>query len=536
MKYLLKIINILFFIQLLTACQSTDTSNNLNNKKKFFRYNQSSGITSLDPAFAKDQATIWATTQLFDGLVQLDENLNVKPAIAKSWTISDDGLTYTFTLIENVQFHNHEQFKNGKGRPVTAADFVYSFSRILDDAVASPGRWIFSDRLDETEPFKAINPNTFQLKLNKAFRPILGILTMPYCYVVPKEIVEHFGKTFRTNPVGTGPFTFKIWKENEVLVLEKNNNYYESSKPYIDGVRISFFDTKKTEYLKFKDGELDFISGIDATFKDEMLTKTGELLPELKTQFNLYKAPFLNSEYVAFNVENDHPIIKNKKIRQAINYGFDREKMMQYLRNNIGRPATAGFIPPGLPSFNSEAVKGYSYNIEKAKQLLKEAGYPNGEGLPKITLATNAAYQDLGTYLTKQLAEIGLKVDMEINQSSFLRQMMVKGEVDFFRGSWIADYPDGENFLTVFYGGNPAPPNYTRFKNAQYDQLYQQALTTNNNEERFSLYHKMENILIEEAPVVPLFYDELTLFTQKRISNFKPNAQNLLMLKHLKLD
>jgi len=526
---------LIVIILILLGCQSNNTSNN-SSSKKMFRYNQASGITSLDPAFAKDQATIWATTQLFDGLVQLDENLNVQPALAKSWTISDDGLTYTFNLNENIHFHNHPQFKDGTGRTVDANDFVYSFKRIIDESVASPGRWIFTGRLDEKEPFKAIGQYIFQLKLKEPFRPILGILTMPYCYVVPKEIVAYFGKNFRTNPVGTGPFKFKIWKENEVLVLEKNDNYYEAGKPYVDGVRISFFDTKKTEYLKFKEGELDFISGIDATFKDEMLTKTGTLLPGLSDKFNLHKAPFLNSEYVAFNTNSQHPVIQNKKIRQAINYGFDREKMLQYLRNNIGRPATAGFIPAGLPSFNPAQVKGYVYDVNKAKQLLEEAGYPNGKGLPKITLSTNASYQDLGTYITKQLKEIGLNVDMEINQSSFLREMMVKGEVDFFRGSWIADYPDGENFLTVFYGGNPAPPNYTRFKNPAYDELYKQALNTNNDTERYELYHQIENILIEEAPVVPLFYDELTLFTQKRVQNFKPNAQNLLMIKNIKLD
>jgi len=535
MKFTNPYIAILISILTLIACQTGDSPNNSSNKK-FFRYNQHTGITSLDPAFAKDQSTIWATTQLFDGLVQLDENLDVQPAIAKSWEISEDGLIYTFKLSENARFHNHEQFKDGKGRLVTATDFVYSFNRIIDESVASPGRWIFTDRLDEAEPFKVIDNKTFQLKLKRAFRPILGILTMPYCYVVPKEVVEHYGKNFRTNPVGTGPFKFKAWKENEVLVLEKNDNYYETDKPYIDGVRVSFFDTKKTEYMKFKEGELDFISGIDATFKDEMLTKTGMLLPALNGQFNLYKAPYLNSEYVAFNMENEHPVIQNKKIRQAINYGFDREKMLQYLRNNIGRPATAGFIPAGLPSFNPGEVKGYNYDVNKAKKLLEEAGHPNGKGLRNITLTTNASYQDLGTYISKQLAEIGLNVDMEINQPSFLRQMMVKGEVDFFRGSWIADYPDGENFLTVFYGGNAAPPNYTRFKNVEFDKLYKQALSTNDNAERFALYHKMENILIEEAPVIPLFYDELTLFTQKRVKDFKPNAQNLLVLKNVKLD
>jgi len=520
-------------IVLLFACSSSETQQQA---KKFFRYNETSGINSLDPAFAKDQATIWATTQLYDGLVQVDENLQVQPAIAKSWSISDDGLTYTFTLREDVYFHDHELFANGKGRKVNAADVVYSFSRIIDEKVASTGRWIFTDRLNETEPFKALDDNTFQLTLKKAFRPILGILTMPYCYIVPKEVVDHYGKDFRTNPVGTGAFQFKVWKENEVLVYEANSNYFESGKPYIDGVRISFYDTEKTEYMKFKEGDLHFISGIDATFKDELLSKDGTILPELNNQFTLLKAPYLNSEYVAFNMEGNNKTLKLKEVRQAINYGFDREKMMQYLRNNIGKPANAGFIPAGLPAHNPNKVKGYTYNPEKAAQLLKQAGYPNGKGMSPIKLMTIASYQDLGTFITKQLSEIGIPVKMEIHQSSFLREMIVKGEADFFRGSWIADYPDGENFLTVFYGGNPAPPNYTRFKNADYDVLYQQALTENNDAKRYDLYQQMDRILIDEAPVVPLFYDEVILFTQKNVKGLKTNAQNLLVLKHVKLE
>jgi len=170
----------LFLLAIVVALFSACTSSEEKQDRKFFRYNQSSGISSLDPAFAKDQAIVWATTQLFDGLVQVDENLQVQPSIAKSWKISEDGLTYTFQLREGVKFHNHPQFKDGTGRTVTAKDFVYSFGRILDDKVASPGRWIFTDRLDEKEPFKAVDDLTFQLKLKKAFRPILGILTMPY--------------------------------------------------------------------------------------------------------------------------------------------------------------------------------------------------------------------------------------------------------------------------------------------------------------------------------------------------------------------
>jgi len=520
------------FIIVLLFCLSCNDAEK-QTESKFFRYNQSSGITSLDPAFAKDQAIIWGTTQLFDGLVQVDNNLNVQPSIAKNWDISADGLTYTFYLRDDVQFHESDLFPN-KTRRVTAHDFVYSFYRIVDPKVASPGTWIFSDKIDHATPFVAIDDLTFQLKLKKPFRPMLGILSMPYCFVVPKEVVEKFGKAFRTNPIGTGPFKFKIWKENEVLVLEKNENYFEKGLPKIDGVRVSFFDSKKNEYLKFLDGDLDFISGIDATFKDEVLDKNGSLKKELSDRFQLIKSPYMNTEYLGFNLENkSNAALQNKLVRQAINYGFDRVKMMQFLRNNVGAPATAGFIPKGLPSHNAKRVKGYEYNPEKAATLLSEAGYPNGKGIPTIKLVTNPSYQDLCTYIQKQLIEIGLPIEMEVNQSSFLRQMMVKGEVDFFRGSWIADYPDGESFLTVFYGGNPAPPNYTRFKNDAFDNLYRASLNENNNQKRIDLYQQMDKILIEEAPVVPLYYDQVMRFAQKNVSGLEANAQNLLILKNV---
>jgi len=521
-----------FIICLLAFASCKDAEQQL--EKKFFKFNLSAGLTSLDPAFAKDQNTIWASTQIFDGLVQVDKDLNVMPAIAKSWDISDDGLTYTFHLRNDVLFHENELFPK-KTRSVTAQDFVYSFYRIVDPKVASPGRWIFTDRIAPIEPFTAIDDNTFQIKLKKPFRPMLGILSMPYCFVVPKEVVEHHGKGFRTNPVGTGPFKYKVWKENEVLVLEKNEYYFENELPKVDGVRISFFDTKKNEYMKFIEGELDFISGIDATFKDEVLEKDGTLKADLKDKFQLIKSPYMNTEYLGFNMEGSNSIVKNKKVRQAINYGFDREKMMAFLRNNVGAPATAGFIPKGLPSHNSNKVKGYTYNPQKARALLSEAGYPNGKSLPSIKLVTNPAYQDLCIYIQKQLGEIGIPVILEVNQSSFLRQMMVKGEVDFFRGSWIADYPDGESFLTVFYGGNPAPPNYTRFKNDAFDKLYEASLNENDNSKRYVLYQSMDKILIEEAPIVPLYYDQVMRFAQKNISGLEANAQNLLILKNVSI-
>ncbi|MDZ4845024.1 MAG: ABC transporter substrate-binding protein [Chitinophagales bacterium] len=508
--------------------------------KKIFRYNSSSGITSLDPAFAKDQANIWAVNMLYSGLIQFDENLNIEPCLAKKWSISDDGLTYTFHLRSDVYFHAHELFPDGKGRKVTATDVAYSLQRIVDPATASPGLWIFNGRVDAAQPFTAKDDTTFQIKLLKPFRPMLSILTMQYTYIVPKEVAEHYGKDFRVHPVGTGPFKFKVWQESDVLILTKNENYFEQGLPCLDGVKVSFIQSKQTEYLNFLKGDLDFLSGVDASYINDLLTQEGELKEEHSTTISMYKTPYLNSEYLGFLMDDRNANLPNnplkiKEVRQAINYGFDREAVIRYLRNSIGKPANSGFVPFGLPSFNAEKVKGYSHNPEKAKQLLVQAGFSGGKGLPEIPLYTSKTYEDIATYLQSQLRDIGIPVRLEIVLPAFQRELMSKSQAPFFRGSWIADYPDAESYLAMFYSKHGAPPNYTRFSDAQFDNLYEQALNENDDALRYSLYQKMDSILMENAVVVPLFYDEVIRFVRKGVDGLEPNAMNLLNVKRVKI-
>jgi len=510
-----------------------------NTDKKVFRYNQPSAVNSLDPAFSKDQATMWIANQLFNGLVQIDKDLNIKPCLATKWDISDDGLTYTFHLRDDALFHPHELLANEAERKLTAHDVVYSFSRIIDPKIASPGAWIFNDKIDKTEPFKAIDDQTFQLKLLKPFRPVLGILSMQYCSVISQKIGTHYGKELRTNPIGTGAFQYKHWKEGDVLILDKNETYWERNEkgvqlPFLDIIRISFNENKQAAYLEFMKEKLDFISGIDPSYKDDLLTTEGSLKGELSEKINLQKSPYLNSEYLGFLMdEKKNAVLKDKRVRQAINYGFDRAKMIRFLRNNVGVPATAGFVPKGLPSFDPQAVKGYSYNPDKARKLLKEAGFGSNKPVPEILLETTNSYMDLCTYIQKQLKEIGIPLRLELLPSASLREKMSKSQTNFFRASWIADYPDAESFLTILYGDYPAPPNYTRFKNAEYDALYQRALLENNNSKRYELYQKMDKILVEEAPIVPLYYDEVLRFIQKRVTGLENNAMNLLILKNV---
>lgn len=529
------------FCLLLSAC-----SNHEHPDKKIFHYNESSGLASLDPAFAKNKQVMWSVHQIYNTLVEIDSNMQSAPSIAKRWTISGDNLTFTFYLRDDVFFTDDDCFTRGKGRRLTAHDVEYSFKRIVDKNTASPGAWIFNNRVDSLNGFKTIDDTTFQLKLVRPFQSILGILSMQYCSIVPKEAVEKYTNDFRRHPVGSGPFSFVAWEEGQALVLKKNEHYFEKDRagkslPYIDGIKVSFYDSKATEFLEFQQNRLDFIDDIDPSFKDEVLTKTGNLKKIWEGKIELQKQPYLNIEYLGILVDEQNDLVKNsplrlQKIRQAINYGFDRRKMMLYLRNSIGIAAESGFVPCGLPSFDSVNVKGYQYNVVKAKQLLAGAGYPNGKDLPVIKLLTIPIYGDLGSYIANELRQIGINIEVEVIQKNLLLEQTSKSQALFFRGSWIADYPDAENYLSVFYSKNPAPPNYTRYKNPAYDVLYEKALSEKNDSLRYKLYQEMDKLIIADAPVVPLWYDMAIHLVHTNIKNFPPNSLNLLELRRTRIE
>lgn len=533
------------FLFLLAAFCIFSSCSHHENAKNIFHYNEQSGIATLDPAFAKNQSIMWAVHQLYNTLVETNDQLQIVPSLAKSWDISDDHLTFIFHLRTDVFFHDNDAFPNSKGRKMTAYDVQYSFERILDKNTASSGAWIFNNRVDTIEPFKAIDDSTFQLKLLIPFQPILGVLSMQYCSIIPKEAIDKYGKDFRSHPCGTGPFQFVAWEEGQALVMKKNPNYFEKDSlgnrlPYLDGINIRFLDNKATEFLEFQQKKLEFINDIDASFKDEVITKKGELRNQWKDKIVLIKHPYLTTEYLGILQDTNSNIVKNSplrdvRIRQAINYGFDRRKMMMYLRNSIGIPAENGFVPSGFPSFDS-SVKGYSYNPTKALQLLKDAGFPNGKGLDPIKLLTVPIYGDLASYISSELRQIGIRIDVEIIQKSLLLEQTSKSEALFFRGSWIADYPDAENFLSVFYGKNPAPPNYTRYFNPKFDVLYEKALAEKNDSLRWIIYRQADQLMIKDAPVVPLWYDMVIRLVQPYVRNFHPNSLNLLELRKVKLE
>jgi peptide/nickel transport system substrate-binding protein len=205
--------------------------------------------------------------------------------------------------------------------------------------------------------------------------------------------------------------------------------------------------------------------------------------------------------------------------------------MMLYLRNSLGIPAESGFIPAGLPCFDSSKVRGYHYDLARARELLAAAGFPDGKGIPPIKLLTVAIYADFAGFIAKELEDIGLHVQVEVVQKSLLLEQTARSQALFFRGSWIADYPDAENYLSVFYSKNPAPPNYTRYKDPVFDRLYDQALLEDNDSARYRLYRQMDQRIMDAAPVVPLWYDEVIRLVNPRVRGLEPNALNLLELR-----
>ena len=517
---------IILFGILLSSCEKdSDVENNI------FKYNEYSNISSLDPAFSSTLRNIWPINQIFNGLVQLDKNLEIKGDIASSWTISEDKRTYTFKIRQDVYFHNSELFGKNLTRKVKAKDFEYSFNRLIDNKIASPGYWVFNNVKD----FKAINDSIFQIELKKEFDPFLGILSMKYCSVVPHEIVTVLGDKFSKKPIGTGPFKFKKWDENVKLVLSKNKNYFEHDSlgqklPYLDGVAISFIPDKKSEFMELLSGRLDMVSSPENSIIDQIFDYKGDLNPRFSSNYNLLKSPYLNTEYIGFNIQNN--IKKDTLLRYAINSGIDRKKMMQYLRKNIGYPAESGIVPNGLN--NSFYLPRYNYDPDLSKKLISIYKSNNDIDEINITIVSDSQYLDILEFIQSELQKIGVQVQIEITPPSILRQGKATGKFDAFRASWIADYPHVENYFSLFYSKNHTPkgPNYTFFSDRNFDKLYE--LIGNKKSISYEkISNNLENIIRRYSPIIPLYYDMSVRIVPKNISGLEANAINQLNLKRV---
>jgi len=500
-----------------------------------FKYNETSSITSLDPIFSNNQPNIWAINQLFSTLTELDDSLHVKPSIAKKWFISNNGLKYTLIIRDDVYYHNSVCFGPDSTRLLVASDFIYSISRLTDPKNLSPGAWVM-DYINSHETH-AINDTVLEIALNKPFPGILGLLSMNYFAFVPYEAVEYFGPDFSYNPIGTGPFYFKYWRQNDKLIFRKNTRYFEFDNgfqlPYLDGVSISFVTQKESVFMNFILGNFDFVSGLDNSFKDEFLDSQGKLTKKYCNKFQLMTIPYLNTEYLGINIPkakiDSSPLI-SRNFRKALNYSFDRSIMAQYLRSGLVVPARKGFVPDILS--NCYDVKGFFYSPDSVSKFLKSVKNKHDH----IKLNTTQDYLDVCEFIQHSAAKFGINIDIEISSPATHRKLFSSSGVSLFRASWIGDYPDPENFLSLFYSKNKSPfgPNYTHFNNALYDSLYDLSFHAEDFFYRCDLFSQMESILIDESVIIPLYYDYVVRLVSNKIKGMSINSMNTLSLKYVK--
>jgi ABC-type transport system substrate-binding protein len=515
-------------------------------ERRVFRYNQPEALTSLDPAFARNQANSWAT---FPALQRV-AGAGFRPCSrCRPWpgttpfrptakpTPSGCGPAYGFTT---ATYSLAAGAARSPRRTLCTASGV-----CWDGATASPGGWIFRGKVLEKPDgsisdtaFVAANDSTLRIHLKEPFIPFLGILTMPYAYVVPHEAVEKYGKDFREHPVGTGPFRFKLWDEGNVLLYERNPNYWRADRqghklPYLDAVAVSFLPDRKTEFLTFMQGKLDFLSGIRAGSRDLIMHPDGTIREDFKGKFTVQKAPYLNTEYLGIQLDSANLIgeqavqgraLRDKRVRQALNYALNKPEMLTYLLNRVGHAGTSGFVPTALPSFSEKEVPGYTYQPQKSRQLLRAAGYGPQRPL-RLRLSTVLERKEIGEYLQKQWADVGVQVQIDINQSAAQQDLVDNGPGGFLRQKLAGRLsrrrklpglvlqpqfqPRGPRQNPLQKRGlrpalRPGPPRSRR------RQAYQ------------ALYQAMDRIVVEECPVISLYYDEVVRLTQNNVRGLNP--------------
>lgn len=568
-----------------------------------FKGNETEYFRSLFPLNVTEVGGHRITNQIYEGLVRFDQaDLSVKPALAERWDTDSNGLRFTFYLRKGVKFHDDPCFADGKGREVTARDFEYCFTKLCTPDVSNQGFWVFKDKVkgadnfylsreyeslretaakyppgskDEnylsamlrmkeleekhaddiaTKPGKVsgitvIDDYTLRIGLENYFPGFLQMLALPFTAVFPAEAVEKYGTEMRVKCVGTGPFRIKALRDDEVVILEKNKNYwgvdeFGNQLPFLDGIRITFIKEQKSELLALKKGDLDFVYRLPLEMADEIVDRDGNLLGEYR-EFNIQVNPTLATLYYGFL--NADPLFSNRNLRIAFNYAIDRQKIVDFTVKGCAIPAFHGIVPPAIKGYNARAVKGYDYNPEKAREYMALAGYPEGKGFPDITLQINSGggtNEQVAEAVQKMLMET-LNIRVNIIKLPFAQHLenLETGKAQFWRLGWIADYPDPENFLTLFFSGHIPPKlsdksylNSTRYRNAAFDSLFTLAIRTADEARRMELYAQADQVMISDAPIIPIYYYKDHRLLQKRVRNFPQNAMEHRSYREVWLD
>lgn len=513
-------------------------------------------ILSLYPPEAYAFQDIKVIHQVYEGLMRPDP-LTSEPVLglAQSFQVSEDRLTYRFDLRTNARFHDNVCFPKGIGRTFTAHDVKTCFERLCIATENNTNDWIFgelvvgAEALHEASVFGntavqhvsgivVVNDSVLEIQLKQPSHDFLHRLALPATYIYPTEAIEHYGSELNRQMVGTGPFRQKTVEGTKLIELERHPNYWDTDEndvqlPYLDGIRFQVIKSAEKQAALLQSNQLHVSC---PEYIDLGVFMTDTQLKASMQNLQLLVGPQLFTSFYGFGLHKE--LFANKALRQAINYAIDREAIVKAVFSGRGIAATNGITPPGIEGYDISKIDGYAFNPKKAKQLLSAAGYPDGKGLPVVTLNINNKKREVNAqvaFMVQQMLmeQLNIEVDIEILPFDDHLMIVAAGEASFWRDGWISDYANPENFLHLLYGKEvpknvnaPSGINTVRFTDEEFDAHYESAQRTNNLGETLDAFMEAEQRAIDEAAIVPLYYLNSYLIATKAVQNLTVNLSN----------
>jgi oligopeptide transport system substrate-binding protein len=539
----------------------------------------SSEISTLDPANCYDQICYIAVSQVYESLYEIEylkRPYSLRPLLAESLPmISKDRKTYTFKIKKGIKYHASKDL--AEGRVVKAQDFVDQIKRLAFIPTRSQGWWLFDGKIKglnewresvgsnlekffttEVPGLRATDDQTLVIELNEVYPQLLYALAMNFTSPIPAEAIKKNNNELTNNFFGTGPYFIKSYNPSQQVTLKKNKDYVTSvypsqgdryahengllkdagaKLPFVENIKLVVIKEAQTAWLNFLKNKIDMIN-LTKDHYHVALTPEGKLKPEItEDNIHLQTSPTLIYWWLSFNMQD--PILgKNLNLRRAIAHGVNIEKYIELFTYNVAQKANS-IYPPGIPGYSPSAELPYEYNLEKAKDYLKKAGYPDGKGLPTLTYdvrGNDTIRRQMGEFIQQELKTIGININVSMNSFPAFLEKSRKGQLQFWQGGWILDYPDAENVLQLLNSANlPPGPNSAQYINPKFDKMFAELKTMEDGTEKYAQMAKMEDIINQDLPWVMQYYTRNYILLQNHLLNFRYSDIINNNLKYLKI-
>ena len=518
------------------------------------KFMSSEKIAYLFPIESIDVFSQRILGQMYEPLFKIDlTTLKATPLIAVSSEMNANASIYTFKIRKGVKFHENDCFSNGT-RELTAEDVKFSLDLACSGLNSNQVSYLLTNYIKGAKSFmestkngingknvsgiKVIDSYTIKIELNQPFIGLEKILSHTGLSIVPKEAFEKYGKDISKHPVGTGPFLLES-NSDQQIILKRNPNYWRKDNfgnqlPFLDKISLTYSKNKRSELMSFRKKEIDVVMEIPVEEIENILGSLQDAQRGLNVKHKIENESSMSMAYIAFACQSKE--FKNENVRKAFNLAVDRQEIVNINLEGEGYPALNGFVPP-MDIYPNNKVIGHPYNVELAKELLAKAGYPNGKNFPALSIYVNTkegskSHRMVQGVVNELNKNLNLHLKIKLCTIKEKDEAIASGEAKIWRGGWIADYPDPETFLSIFYGGNIHGADYLlngfQFKNQDYDKLYEQALREVNPEKRNDLMVKCDQLLVDRCPVMPILTGDFILMVNARIRDFKTNSMEAI--------